>query len=128
MKQHFVKFLSPGTLFSEENIIPIDSWDVETAKNMASSITQRYNAKPYAFKFLTRERSDEMLDSEITEQSNLYYLGGVVKTYSEIEAENDPKNFILLSNMRGNGWDKIIENNNSWKVTRPLNPDDVILD
>ena len=35
---------------------------------------------------------------------------------------------ILVANMEGNGWDKIVINDNSWRSTRPLGKDDVMLD
>jgi hypothetical protein len=35
VKQHFVTFYSPGTFFAETSEKPIDSWDVEKAKDEA---------------------------------------------------------------------------------------------
>lgn len=128
MKQHFVNFLSPGTFMAEETCKPIDSWDIEKAVKMARKIKERYNARPYGFQFSTRERGPKDLDSKETHRSGTYYLGGTVETLAEVEARNDPKEEILRSNMRCNGWDKIVTNRNSWKWTQPLGKNDHVLD
>ncbi len=128
MEQHFVTFYSPGTFFAEQDTKPIDSWDVDAAIEMARGITQRYNARPYGFQFTTRTRKDDELDSSVSAKSNLYYLGGRIETLEEVEARNNPDEKILRSNMRGNGWDRIVVNDNSWRTTQPLEADDVILD
>ena len=128
MKADFVTFLSPGTFFHEDTTKPIESWDVEQAKEMARNIKERHGATPFAFYFTTRARGDNELDSSQVAKSCTYYLGGKIETLAEVEARNDPKEDILRSNMRCNGWDRIITNTNSWKVTQPLNADDVVLD
>lgn len=128
MEKHFVKFLSPGTFFTEETVKPIDSWNVDKAVEMARTIEERYGAKPYGFQFITRCRTELDLDSQITEQSPIYYLGGRVETLEEVEARNDPTEKILRANMRGNGYKRIIVNDNSWRWTAPLEADDVVLD
>lgn len=128
MKKHFVTFYSPGTFVSEETTKEIASWDVQAAMKMAHSITERHAATPYGFRFSTRSRGDGDLDSKVTERSPLYWLGGKVETLEEVEARNDPKEEILRSNMRGNGYKKIVVNDNSWRFTAPLNDGDVVLD
>lgn len=128
MKANFVTFLSPGTFVHETSTKPIATWDVEQAKAMAKDIVERHGATPFAFYFTTRSREETDLDSKQTAQSCTYYLGGKVETLAEVEARNDPKESILRSNMRCNGWDRIITNTNSWKVTQPLKADDVVLD
>jgi len=127
MKKDFVVFESPGTFVHETSEKAIDSWDVKKATKMASSISERYGATPFAFYFITRERKDDELDSKVVKTSGRYFLGGTVKTLAEVKAENNPNNRILISNMEGNHWDKIIENCNSWKVTQPLLKNDVVL-
>lgn len=128
MKKHFVTFYSPGTLVAEESTKPIDSWDVDKAVEMARGVKERYGALPYGFQFSTRERGPEDLDSKETERSPTYYLGGKVETIEEIEARNLPSEDTLRFNMRGNGWDKIVVNTNSWKWTQPLRQGDTVLD
>ena len=91
VEHHFVTFYSPGTFVAETTEKPIDSWDVETAKQMAHEIKERYNAVPYGFRFSTRTRGDGDLDSHVSATSPLYYLGGKVETLDEVEARKDPK-------------------------------------
>lgn len=128
MKQHFVHFLSPGTFVSEESAKPITSWDIDVAKEMARHITERHCATPYGFFFTTRERGPNDLNSKQTLRSVTYYLGGTVETAEQVLARNDPKEDILRSNIRSNGYDRIITNTNSWKHTAGLNADDVVLE
>ena len=128
MKKHFVLFYSPGTFVSEMTEKEIDSWDIEKAKELARSVSERYNAKPFGFRFITRSRNDNELDSKITEKSNMYYLGGKIRHLDFIILENNPDEQILISNMKMNGWDRVIENTNSWKITQPLEPGDVVLE
>jgi hypothetical protein len=127
MEKHFVEFLSPGAFVAESTTKPISSWDIEAAVLMASEITERYNAKPYGFRFITRARSDDDLDSRVTAKSGIHYLGGKVMTLDQVKARNDPNDRILISNMEGNGWDRIVTNDNSWRWTQPLMKDDVVL-
>jgi len=128
MKAHFVTYLSPGTFFNEQSCLPITSWDVAKAMKMAERVTERYNATPFAFYFETRSRTAKQLDSKVSATSPKYYLGGKVETLAEVAARNLPEEQILVDNMRGNNWDRIITNTNSCKVTQPLNADDVVLD
>lgn len=128
MKKHFVTFQSPGTLFPETNELEIDSWDVEKAKEMARTISQRHGARPFGFRFHTLTRKDNEFEPKKTKSSCFYWLGGRVETLKEIEVRNDPKEQILISNMRGNGWDRVIVNDNSYRFTSHLDDGDVILD
>ncbi len=128
MQRNFVVFYSPGTFFSESTTKPVDTWDVDVAVKMASDICERYNSRPYGFRFVTRKRGDMDLDSKEVAESPLYYLGGRIETLAEIEARNDPKEDILRSNMRNNGYDRVVINDNSWRFTGPLKPGDVVLD
>ena len=128
MEEHFVEFLSPGTFMAESSDREIPSWDIEAAKQMARDIKERYGAVPYGFRFKTRSRGPDDLDSKVTETSPMYYLGGRVETLAEVEARNYPRESILRSNMRGNGYDRIIVNDNSWRWTQPLKAADVVLE
>lgn len=95
---------------------------------MANEITERYNAKPYGFRFTTRTREEFDFDSKVTATSNMYYLGGDIRTVEDVETANDPDERILLQNMRGNGYKAVVTNCNSWKWTQPLQEGDVVLD
>lgn len=127
MKKHFVTFYSPGTFVSEIRAQDIDAWDPVAAKAMAASVKERYGATPYGFRFSTRERGDNDLDSYESAKSPMYYLGGKIETRDEVEARNDPSEVILRDNMRINNMKRIITNTNSWKHTAELNDDDVVL-
>ncbi len=128
MQKHFVNFYSPGSFFAEQSTMPIPSWDVEQAKELAHGVKERYGATPYGFSFSTRARGSDDLDSKEVARSAMYYLGGKVETLEEVEARNDPKEAILRSNMRGNGYARIIVNDNSWRFTGALKDGDVVLD
>lgn len=128
MEKHFVSFYSPGTFVSEETVKPIESWNVDQAVQMARDVTERYGATPFGFRFSTRTRGPDDLDSQVSARSPMYYLGGVVETLEQVIARDDPKERILRSNMQANGWNRIITNTNSWKITRPLEPGDVVLE
>lgn len=128
IEKHFVTFYSPGTFVAEESTKPIAAWDVDAAVAMAHAITERYSATPYGFRFTTRSRGENDLDSTVTKTSPLYWLGGTVETLAEVKARATEKDRILVSNMEGNGYARIITNNNSWRWTMPLGDDDVVLD
>ena len=128
MKKHFVEFLSPGTFVSEVTQKDIDKWDVDVATEMAAKIKERHGATPYGFRFITRSRKDNELDSKITKTSGVYYLGGNVLTLEDVKARKDPKDKTLIWNMEVNKIERVIENTNSWKVTMPLNKDDTVLE
>ncbi len=128
MTKHFVTFYSPGTFVAETTTKEIKSWDIDAAVKMARNITERYGAKPYGFRFSTSERGEDDFEPRETAESGLYYLGGRIETLAEVEARNDPKEHILRTNMRGNGYDKIVVNDNSWRWTQPLAEGDTVLD
>jgi hypothetical protein len=128
VKKHFVMFMSPGTFFSETSEVAIPKWDIDLAIKKACGIKERYGATPYGFRFLTYGRGARDLDSKVIKSSGIYYLGGKVETYEEVCKRNDPKEEILRSNMKNNGIDKIIINDNSWRFTTGLNPGDKVLD
>lgn len=127
MQKHFVMFYSPGTFIAETTELPIDEWDVDVAVEMARSVTERHGSRPYGFKFITRARGEEDLDSRVVKTSGMYFLGGRVETLEEIEARNDPSERILRTNMHNNGVKRIVINENSYKWTQPLRDGDVVL-
>lgn len=127
MIKNFIRFYSPGTFLAETTKVPIDSWDTEEAKRLAHGIKERHGAAPYGFRFTTRSRKEDDLDSKETAQSCMYFLGGKIETLVEVEARCKPDD-ILLINMRSNGYRRIVTNTNSWKWTQPLEERDVVLD
>jgi len=127
MRQNFVVFFSPGTLVAEQSTKLINSWDIDKAIELSKDIKERYGALPYGFCFTTKERKDDELDSREVKRSSMYFLGGDTLTLEDIKRRNDPKDSILISNMEGNKWYKIVVNNNSWQWTQPLKKGDVVL-
>ncbi len=127
MKQNFVQFFSPGTLFAEITEKEIKEWDIGKAKRMSKSIEERYGATPYAFQFLTRAREDNELDSKIIKKSPMYFVNCRVETLDEVLKRNDPKERILRSNMKNNGYDRIAVTTKGWKFTQPMGERDVCL-
>jgi hypothetical protein len=127
MEKHFVTFVSPGTMFPESTTQEIASWDITQAIQMALQVTERHNAKPYAFHFTTRTRGESDFDSKETAKSPHYFLGGEVRTAAEVLAGTDPKEDILRLNVSNNRIKRVITNTNSWKVTCPFEDDDVLL-
>lgn len=128
MKKHFVTFYSPGTIVSEESTKEIDTWSPQLACELAHGISERYGATPYAFKFTTRERGENDLDSKVVATSPRYFLGGKIETRAEIIARHDPAEKILCENMRVNNIDRVLVNDNSYRSTHVLRDDDVVLD
>jgi len=128
MQSHFVTFYSPGTFVAEMTEKPIDIWDVEKAQNMARDICERHGAKPYGFRFSTRGRGDDDLDSKVVKTSPMYFLGGKIETLKEVKARATKNDSILIFNMESNGFDRIITNTNSWTSTLSMGKDDVVLD
>lgn len=128
MEKHFVSFYTPGAFVANDREEPIDSWDVEVAIAQARFFKARYGGVPYGFRFTTRSRGPEDLDSKESARSPFYWLGGTVFTLAEVEARRDPDEVILLGNMRSNGWGRIVVNRNSWTWTAPLGDTDVVLD
>src|SRR6185312_13624743 len=114
---HFVTFYSPGTFVSEDTTKPVDGWNVDAAVAMARSISERHGATPYGFRFSTRSRGTDDLDSKVTAQSNFYWLGGKVRTAEEVLAGTDPKEETLRANVRINHFKRIMTNDNSWRFT-----------
>lgn len=127
LKKHFVVFVSPGTFFPETSEMPIDSWDVAQACEMAHTVVERWGATPYSFVFVTRGRKDDELDSKEIARSCNYLLGGQIETYEQVVARNDPSEAILRSNMKCNDIKRIVVNKNSYKSCLPLKDDDVVL-
>lgn len=125
-QQDFVEFFSPGTFVAENNILEIDSWDTEIAMKMADEITQRHGATPFGFRFLTKSRNENELDSKVTKTSGMYYLGGKIMTREEVP--DTKENRILRSNMEINYIKRVIQNDNSWSWVEEFSDEDTLLD
>ncbi len=116
-KQLFVRFISPGTFVSETTSEEIEKRDLKAATQRAKLIKERYNATPFGFQFT---------DGNGVVKGGTYYITGRLIKYDEVPNIED--NWILLSNMRNNGYPIIIENTNSYKTTTWFNEEDCIVD
>lgn len=126
-EQNFVSFFSPGTLVPEVTRKEIDTWDTEQAVLMSRDILERHGATPYGFSFSKWARTADELDSSKVESSPMYYLGGTVRTAEEILAGTDERESILRSNVEVNGFARLWTSTTGWKVTFPLEDEDVVL-
>lgn len=133
----FVTFYSPGTFVAETTTKPIKSCDCRTAIRMSKKIKERYGATPFGFTFSKKLVADPIPDGhggklevqpKTVKESGTYYLGGVLRTYDEVEKDNKDDEDILRSNMWSNDWCIIIDNTNSYRTTRPFEPNDKIVD
>ena len=129
VKQHFVVFSSPGTFFDEETSKPISSWDRAEARRMAKDVVERYGATPMSYRFITRGRGPNDLDSRVLDRSPNYYLGGIVETTEIVEKRGLKDEATLLRNMKNNDWNTIVRkdpNTKGWAWTKPLLPGDEV--
>ena len=127
VSKYFVRFYSPGTFVADTRVSkqPIDAWNVPLALKLSESIMEWHGARPYGFRFETWGRTADELDSRIVEKSGMYYIGGLVQTVADLEG--DPKNNVLIANMKGNGWDRVITSIKGYQWTQPLHADDIVL-
>lgn len=121
MSTHYVTFMSPGTFFTETTQQEIERWDVEEAKKRAKKIMERHNATPYGFQFKT------VISKTESKYSPMYFLGGKVETLAQVKKRATKDDAILIRNMEANDYKKVITNTNSWKVTLPVQDEDVVL-
>lgn len=135
--EHFVTFFSPGTLFSEMSTKPIGEWDTRKAARMAQDVTERYGAKPYAFRFETRIVSDPIDDGEggtlqvepkTVKESGFYFINGKIETREEVEARNLPSEETLRFNMRCNDVPRVVTGCSPYRWTMPFRDGDHIVD
>lgn len=128
MQKHFVTFLIPVAPAFEEKTFPIDAWDALAAVELAKSIDWLEGAKPFAFRFSTRELRDGEFESRETVKSQRFYLGGSVLTAEEIQQRNEPKDEILIANMKTNGWKSVVFTSGAAQIAQPLLTGDRVLD
>ena len=131
---HYVVFYSPGTFFSETSSVPIKSWDIKEALKFSKKIKERYGATPYGFifesrkelKFDKKDTNEEWdIEGKIIKSSGTYFITGKVLTLEDIP--DIEENRTLLSNMRYNKYNAVVQNTNSYKSTLPFKKTDVII-
>ena len=137
MRKTTVTFLSPGTFVDEQSTKDIPEPNPSLALKLAADVLERYHAKPYGFYFSTLLIADPVPDGEggtldvmprEVDQSGIYFIGGKLMTFDEVEQRADPKERILLDNMRYNDFKIVIQNDNSWRTMKPFGERDSIID
>ena len=127
VKKQFVTFFSPGTFVAEQTTKCVANWDVDKAVEMMAGIEERYGAKPYGFRFHTMRRGLRDFKPKEIERSGMYYVNCKVETLAEIEERNDPKDKIMIENMRCNKWDRCVSTTEGWGWSQPLRKGDIVL-
>lgn len=112
-KELYIVFMSPGSFVSESDTKKIKTKDIKIAVSMVKAIRQR----PYGFYYE---------DGNGKQKGPFYYITGTLQRYEEIP--NTREFDILKSNMRCNEWPIVIENRNSYRITRPFGEKDVVID
>ncbi|MCK9434317.1 MAG: hypothetical protein M0R32_05725 [Candidatus Cloacimonetes bacterium] len=99
----YVEFQAPGILFAEmwtEDINSTDPNDIKWPDNA------------YAFRIYKREDIEDngnIYKGTASQVGPTYYHpDSKVETLAQLEARNDPKNKILVSNMKGNKWNEVV--------------------
>lgn len=129
LNKHFVQFYSPGTFMPEVSEKPIRSWNPKRAVKLARTITERYGAKPFGFRFITRRCSTPLnVEPKELSRSGIYYINGVLESIDKVMAHNDPSEEILRDNMRINGIKQVVITKNEYKSIHQFNDDDRIVD
>jgi hypothetical protein len=136
-RKHYVTFYSPGSFMAETSTYEIAERDPRLAVAQAEKVVERHGAKPYGFRFETRIVADPVPDGEggtlnvepkTVDESGTYFLGGKIETLDDVELRGDPKEDILRSNMRSNGWYIVCVNCNSYRSVQPFGVKDFVVD
>ena len=135
-RQIFAHFFSPGTLFAETTLRPLETGTLEEAVTVAKSITERYNARPYGFDLVTMLVAEPVDDGEggkmevppkEVERTGRHFLGGDIVLYEEAVSEAG-EGSIWATNMRGNRDPICVVITNGFKSTQVFREKDCIVD
>ena len=105
VRKTYIEFLYPGSFFNESSTQKVKTRDVSKVKVPKNA---------FGFKFfdilsvvVDTDGKKVQLTSEQTNVSPMYYYGGKLYTVAELKREF-PNNYILVSNIEGNGYKKAI--------------------
>jgi len=105
-RKTYVRFSYPGTLVDDYSTSEVSSREISQLKVPSGA---------FGFRFfdvlITASRADGEeieLRSDPFAWSPMFYYGGRIYTEAEVAAEL-PNSEILLSNMRGNDWNRVIQ-------------------
>jgi hypothetical protein len=121
----YVELLYHSILFSENEVVEVDSRDSE-------AIANKYK-NAFGFHFFDQARTDVELDGktqpvfgERRTVSPWYYPGGKVYTLNDVKSLKPKKDYeILISNMEGNGYSKVVKTRHGGFV--PFQEEDVVI-
>ncbi len=116
--KQYVTFLYPGIFLSEEETRAVETRDV-------GGLAVPEGA--FAFQFFERLEIDvdgERLVGKPRNRSGRYYPEGRVMTVADVLLD-ERDNRILISNMEGNGWDRVVKTRCG--NYQPFTDDDVVL-
>ena len=106
VRRTYVEFVYPGIIVSETSVKEVESRDTSEVKVPDGAFGFRFFdvliAKVECDGKTVELRSDRL------NQSPMHYYGGRILTREEVEREV-PDNRILLDNMDGNGWNRVIK-------------------
>lgn len=102
-----VVYEHPGSFFAEESGRVVDHRDPQRAADSAPETAFAFTFHEIVTSTVVVDGEEVVTRSKPLNVSGRYYLGGELLTYAQVEAL-DGDHRILLSNMRGNGWDPII--------------------
>ncbi len=115
--QIFVKYLSPGTFFSETTRVEVKRCDLLIALEQAKEIVERHNARPYGLLF--EDGNGKVI-------TGIYYLTGEILRLDDIS--DTEENRIMRLNMSDPDSSVMVENRNSFKFCAIFYPKDVVID
>lgn len=103
----YVEYLYPGSFFSEESAHPVPARDPARIAREAPDGVFAFRFYDIATTTVTVGGQDVATRSSALNATGRYYIDAEKLTYADVEAlPGDHR--ILLSNMRGNGWDPIL--------------------
>lgn len=123
-KSTYVEWLYPGSLFPEESVQKVET---RNPNRMAKTV----DASVFAFSYFDQTMDKITIDGEQQivygkrrNVSGRYYPGGKTFTAAQLK-KLDGDYGILISNMEGNGWKKVVRTRRG--NFQPLEKGDVIL-
>lgn len=124
VRETFVELLYPGSLFAEDESRKVAGRDPQ-------AVAKKY-PKCFAFRFydlITRRvvvgGQEKQVSTSRLDVSPTYYPNGQPLTVADVK-RSVPKSEILVSNMEGNGWKKVVQTRCG--NFQPLEKGDVILE
>jgi hypothetical protein len=120
-EKNTVVYLSPGTFVPEVTERDVETWDPIRAAAEAQTVTERYDAKPYAFYFrrveVVQGPRGKVVELQELECSGRYFINGKVETLEEVEARaTEDDGAALLRNMRINQIARIVTTQNGYHL------------